>query len=302
MFEDASGIVKSLRDSARGELATAMILEDFAQVLRPERLLEYSIDFYCRLLHKNKPSNKTFWVEVKTPLHFTDKWRRSIDRETMEFWLTQISPVFVIVCDLSNDTFYWISVEDNRDVWSKKLQKNVKKISIKMNKSQVLKKGNDQNVDFIEKIEQDTIRLNAINGFPQFISKTGSGSSGYVHGNIPILKLSDNARNKISGTIRFGFNYLVYDSILRDDFQGAYRLCKVLTSFDTSHYDHFCLMARICRQLEKYGEAKAYYDIAIKMCKEDPNWDKNRVDGVPYISEIISGIEQEKASLPSGRI
>lgn len=300
LFEDV-GITKSQRIAAKGELATAMLLADFAQVLHPERLLEYSIDFYCRLLQKNKPSNKAFWIEVKTPIHFTEKWRRSIDRETIEFWLNQVSPVFVIVCDLLNDTCYWVSVEDNRDVWSKKLQKNAQTISIKVDKSKTLKKGSDQNGDFIGKIEGDTIRLNAYHGIPQFISKSSAKPSGYIHGYIPVLKLSDNTRKNISGTIRYGLNYLIYDSTLRNDFQDAYRLCKMLTGFDKSHYDHFLLMARICRQLEKYDEARTYYDSAIKMCKEDPNWDKNRVNGIPYISEIISEIEQEKASLPSSQ-
>jgi tetratricopeptide (TPR) repeat protein len=295
-----TGITESQRTAAKGEAATVIVLEDFAQVLHSARLLEYALDFYCRLLSQNKPSNKAFWVEVKTPIHFTDKWRRPIDREIIEFWLIQTSPVFVIICDLANNSFYWISVEDNRDTWSKKLQKNVKTIFIRVDKSHVFKKG-DQNINFIKKIEEDIIRLNAQIGIPQFISKGRGGPNGYIHGYIPILKLSDNARKSISGRIRFGFNYLIYDSILRNNLQEAYKLCKILTSFDTSHYDHFRLMARICRQLEKYDEARTYYDTAIKMCKEDPNWDKNRIEGIPYISEIISELEKEKASLPKNQ-
>jgi len=62
-------------------------------------------------------------------------------------------------------------------------------------------------------------------------------------------------------------NYLITDSIFRDNLPNAYSLGKVLADFDHGHYDHFVLLARICRKLGKKEEAKANYETAIQICK-----------------------------------
>ena len=257
-------------------------------------LLEYAVDFYCRLLQNGKPSNKIFGVEVKSTGIFKDYYSESIEKDTIDFWLTQPFPVYVVVYEESSDNCYWISVEDNREEWMNQLRRDRKSITIRADRAKVLEKN--QNEAFIQKIEQDIIIVNAIRGIPQFVT---SGYEGYAIGYIPILKLSDGARENLRGTIRFGFNYLINDSILRGDLQGAYSLGKLLADFDHGHYDHFVLLARICRQLDKKEEAKTNYEIAIQICKSDPNWDKKRLPNAPYIGEIIGNIERELRDLMS---
>jgi hypothetical protein len=90
---------------------------------------------------------------------------------------------------------------------------------------------------------------------------------------------------------------LVIDETLRNQFQNAYQTCKLLTEFDKGHYDHFMILARICRQLGKFPEARDNYETAIRICKEDLNWDRSKPPNIPTISEIISGIEEEMAAL-----
>jgi len=252
------------------------------------------MDFYCRLLQNGKPSNKIFGVEVKSTGIFKDYYSESIQKDLIRFWLTQPFPVYVVVYEESSDNCYWTPVEDNREEWTNELRKDTKSITIRVDRAKVLEKG--PNEAFLNKIEQDIIIVNAIRGIPQFVSK---GYEGYAIGYIPILKLSDAARENVRGTIRYGFNYLINDSILRGDLPSAYSLGKLLADFDHGHYDHFVLLARICRELGKKEEAKTNYEIAIQICKSDPNWDKKKLPNAPYIGEIIENIEHELRDLMS---
>lgn len=237
-----------------------------------------------------------FGVEVKSTNVFKDYFSESIPKDQIQFWLTQPFPVYVVVYEESSDKCYWTSVEDNRKEWINELQKDRESITIRVGRAKVLEKG--QNEAFITKIEQDIIIVNASRGIPQFVSK---GYEGYAIGYVPVLKLSDATRIDIEQTTRFGFNYLINDSILRGDLQSAYSLGKLLANFDHSHYDHFLLLARICRQLGKEEEAKTNYEVAIQICKRDPNWDKKRLPNAPYIGELIRNIEHELRDLMSER-
>jgi len=296
LFED-TGITKTQVYGGVGESATETVLKSFAQVFRPLPLFEYSIDYYCRLKHKGKPLTP-FWVEVKSSKCVKDNWKKSIKRETAIFWLNQLSPVFIVIYDVSNDFCYWVSVEDNREAWSGKLENNAKTITLKVDRSQTLKKPNCSNIDFIRKIEKDTITVSITNGIPEVISRGGKGvTSGYAFFDFPNIELSERAQNNFKQKIRFSLNFLVKDLYSRKNWSEAYRLCKILTDFDKSHYDHFELMGDICSQLGKPDEAIIYYDIAIDMFRKDPNWDKNRVEGILSTSENIQRIEQKKSAL-----
>lgn len=290
MSED-KGITEDQRRAGSGESYVEARLKSFAQVWRPVPLFEYAIDFYCRLLQDGKPSNRIFWVEVKSTDHFNDLYSESIDKETMKFWLTQLFPVFAVVYEESSDSCYWISAEDNRQEWTRKLQNEKQSVTISIDRSHPLRKNQD--TEFIQKIEEDIIRVNADRGIPQFISK---GYEGYTIGYVPILMLSDGARENVKQTVRFGLNYLINDSVLRNDLKNAYNLCKLLADFDISHYDHYLKLARICRQLGENEEARENYRKAIEVCKRDPNWDKRRLlfaPDAPTIGEIIESIESE---------
>jgi hypothetical protein len=86
---DDKGITEGQRRGASGESYVEARLKSFAQVSRPMPLVEYAMDFYCRLLQNGKPSNKIFGVEVKSTGIFKDYYSESIQKDHIRFWLTQ---------------------------------------------------------------------------------------------------------------------------------------------------------------------------------------------------------------------
>lgn len=287
MTDQSGGITPSQRRGSIGDSLVEAKLKSFAQVLSPTTLQDFALDFYCRLLHDNIPSNIAFYVQVKTTSRLDDSWAKSISKKTIKFWLGQHFPVFIVVCDESTEECYWISVEDNRGSWMARISDENESISIKVNRSHELKRGYEQNIQFINKIQSDFILLNANNGIAMFISR------GYL-GGVPVLKLSDDAMRNIRGRIRNSFNYLVNDRLLVNDFQGAYSYCKQLANFDHGHYDHFLTLARICLQLGKLNEAEENYNTSIEICRQDHTWNNRIKPGEPKIEEVIASIEEEK--------
>jgi hypothetical protein len=94
---------------------------------------------------------------------------------------------------------------------------------------------------------------------------------------------------------------LANDLIIKNNFQGAYNLLRLLTEFDRSHYDHFLTLARVCRALGKRSEARDNYNVAIGICRDDPNWNKLKRPENASIEEIINGIEKELSDLKTKR-
>ena len=295
------GIPLNQRRAAVGESATEVVLKPLAQVSSPVRLSEYAIDYFCRLYRKNKP-NEIFLVEVKTALTSVINWKREIKRDTIEFWLSQPCPVYIVIYDLQNDICYWVSVEANREKWTKKLEEGSKSISIRVDSlSQILKKSPDSNDDFLKKIEDDTIRLDSFNGIPRILYLGGKGINGVFHFQYPDLGLlSNSTRKKFRNTIRYSLFLLVRDELSKD-LQEAYRLSKILTEYDTGHYENFELRADVCAKLKKWDEAREYYNKAIDCLKGDPNWDNNRPPEEKSRAELISEIELKLAQIPTNQ-
>ncbi len=289
------GIPSNQRVAGVGESATEVVLKSLAQVSSPVRLSEYAIDYICRLYKENKPSNEIFLVEVKTVTRSVSKWRRKISQDTIKFWLSQSHPVYIIVYDFQNDICYWVSVENNREKWIKKLEKGFKSISIRVDGSHVLKKAPDTNDDFLKKIEEDAIRLSTFNGIPRLLYLGGKGINGVFHFEYPNLGvLSDSTRRKFTNNIRHLLFLLVRDGLSKD-LEEAYRLSKILTEYDTGHYENFELRADVCVKRKKWEEAREYYNKAIGCLKRDLTWDNNKPPEEKSKAELISEIELKLA-------
>jgi tetratricopeptide (TPR) repeat protein len=217
--------------------------------------------------------------------------------------LSQSYPVYIVVYDLENDVCYWISVEDNREKWSKKLEKGVKSIFIRVDALHILKKAPDPNFDFVHKIEQDTIRLSSIYGIPRVLYKGGKGIKGVYYFEYPTLGvLSNLTRGNFQNTIRRSLYLLINDGLLRKDLkdlQEAYRLSKILTEFDKGHYENFLVRAEVCLQVEKAKEARRFYNKAIRCLGQDQIWDINRPEGIKSKAELISEIQSKIAKIPN---
>jgi hypothetical protein len=252
---------------------------------------DVSFDFFCQLIENDLPSpNKFFWVQAKATKSLNDYWKEGIDKRTIETWLSQIFPVFVIVYDEASRNCYWTSVEDNRNYLTSKLGSEFETISLRIDKSHILGRGYQENTKFIRKIESDIILVSAVHGIPKMIGE------GYVRV-IPVLKLSGYVRSEVANNIRISLDYLIYDCILENDLQNAYRFSQILSNFDHGHYDHFLVLARICLQLGKKQEAIDNYDAAIEICKRDKNWNMKKGVNDPSIEDIISLLENEKKDL-----
>ena len=285
-------IPKFRRIGESGQLEVASLLANFANVMMPE--YDVGLDFFCELIENDDaPSGVFFWVQAKATQDFGDYWSEHIDKKTIRLWLTRTSPVFIIVLERSSGLFYWASIHDSREQLLAELSNPDETINFSVERLRLLEKCGE-NSDFVKKIRHDTVLVNAIHGIPSMVG------DGYVR-SIPILHLSNAARENVRQRIRLGFDYLIGDSWLKSNLQEAYLLGKLLASFDLGHYDHFVFLARICLQLGKKEEAKAYYQKAIDVCKSDPNWNILKKKTDPFIEEIIENLENELLKIEEGK-
>ena len=102
-----------------GEHAIASLLSTISNVMVPD--YDFGLDFHCELLVNNSPSGKFFWVQAKSTESFDEVWSQYVNKETIAFWLQQVSPVFIMVFEQSSEKCYWLSVEKHRTEWGKKL-------------------------------------------------------------------------------------------------------------------------------------------------------------------------------------
>lgn len=280
------------RLGAVGESAIDHRLKYFSNPMKPDRNLEVAIDFYCELNVEGLFPSKLFLVQAKGTEHFDDKWGRSFDKETIEIWLNQFSPVYIIVFDDDSKNCYWMSIEEKRDILMEKLKSETETIYLTVDRTKILRE--DQNPEFVRQIRQDLesleFRLNLMRGTPTFIGE------GYVK-KIPVVLLPDNFATATRDRIRQSMVYLINNYRIRGDFPNAYILCEFLTRFDQGHYDHFVLFGHICKILGKKGAACSSYKQAIEICKGDKNWDLKKKPTDPSIKDLIASIESEMRDL-----
>jgi hypothetical protein len=266
-----------------GQLEIKSLLSKFSNPMDPQ--YDLGLDFQCELLENNKPSGIFFWVQAKTTEKFVDFWSEYIDKKIITLWLKQQSPVFILLLENISGNCYWLSVEEKREEWLKKLEDKNNTIEVLMERKNLIEK-NGKNLKFIMDIKRDMILTHANYGIPHMVG------NGYVR-SIPALRLSDTAQLNFRGNVRLGLDYLIYDLVIKEDPHQAYQLARILCEFDRGHYDHFLILARICRILGRRGEARDNYNIAIGICKDDPNWNKWKKPEDAAIEDIIAGIQKE---------
>lgn len=261
--------------------------------MKPQPPYGVGIDFWCELCENGLLSATLFFVQAKGTQHFDDKWGRSFDRETIQFWLSRPFPVYIIVYDDVSKECYWMSIEEQRNkIIERMSSKDAKTVYLTVDRTRILRL--DQNAEFVQRIKDDSqsmnFRFNLVRGTPDF------SGEGYVR-EIRIAELPPILLTNIRERIRINMNYLIHNHLFRRDIANAYTLCELLARFDRSHYDHFVLFGRICGLLGKKEEACSSYNEAIEICKRDKNWDKLKKPADPSINDIIARIETEMKSL-----
>jgi hypothetical protein len=160
-----------------------------------------------------------------------------------------------------------------------------KAVSIEINKSQILNRGENRNRVFVSKVKTDMELLSLILGHPQF------GES-YVR-RLPVAYLSSAVRSRLQGNIRDSLNCLINHWSLEGDLKKAYLLCEFLTKFDKAHYDHFYKFGKISKLMGNKAKAKKAFKEAISICRRDKNWNRLKKLSDPPIEKIIKTIEAE---------
>lgn len=163
-----------------GEKAIETRLLYFSSPMRPP--FDIGIDYHCHLENNAIPY---FLVQAKGTQHFDEKWGRSLDRETIELWLNQQYPVYLIVYDENEKRCYWMSIEQHREELINKLKTGQNTIYLTVDNSNILEEG--KNEVFRKQIEIDSGSIifdqNLAQGKPQFIG------DGYVK-TIPFIHLT----------------------------------------------------------------------------------------------------------------
>jgi hypothetical protein len=280
-----------------GESAIETRLKYFSQPLKALPEHDEGIDFYCILGGEGSLSSRLFLVQAKATEHFDSRWGRSFDKETIQFWLSQLCPVYIVVYDEISKNCYWFSVEEKRDTLTEMLALPEKTIYLTMDRTKVLTL--DRNDDFVRRINDDSeslsFRLSLMRGTPQSVGK------GYVRKRLTVL-MPDGLIVNLRESIRTSLNYLIDNYIHRNDIETAYNFCKFLTTFDKGHYDHFVLLGNICSLLGKREEACSSYGQAIEICKGDKNWNLLKKPTDPSIEDVIASIEKGMRNLNCGSI
>jgi hypothetical protein len=281
------------RLSGIGESAIETRLKYFSHPLKTLPEQDEGIDFYCILGGSGPLPSRIFLVQAKATEHFDSRWGRSFDKETIEFWLSQEYPVYIVVYDEISKNCYWVSLEEKRDAFAGMLTSPEKKtFHLTVDKTRMLKL--DRNDDFVKKVNADleslSFRLNLVRGTPQSLDK------GYVRRRFTVL-LPDVVLANIREGVRTSLNHLIDNYMHRNDIDTAYNLCKFLTTFDKGHYDHFVLLGNICGLLGRREEACSSYRQAIEICKEDKKWNLLKRPEDPSIENIIASIEKGMKSL-----
>lgn len=132
------------------------VFTEFCNVIPVPQERDLGIDFICELIHGEYPTGMSFNVQCKGKEEITlqgDKIQVQIKVPTLNYWLIQDKPTFIIVVDCQNNIFYWSFPEEFLDSIEDTEWKNNEKISIPVLRNNIL--NNDMKelpIELISKI------------------------------------------------------------------------------------------------------------------------------------------------------
>ena len=265
-----------------GEAEIQKRLSYFANVTKITT--DLGIDFYCELLVDDSPS-LPFHVQAKGTEHFDDSWGQNIKKTTIQYWLQQTFPVFLVVYDENDGNCYYMSIEENRYSLSEKLYKTkAKSIYFKLDRSHTLETGKNQNKEFINKIKEDYYSIELFHGHPLLIG------NGYVK-KIPNPPRSQVEYVRIKENVRASLYSLIQHQSATNNLEEARIICEFLVKFDKWHYNHFLWLGQIYKKFGQKDLARKYFEEALKICELDKKWPRKSMN------ELITIIKNEISSV-----
>ncbi len=86
------------------------VFAEFCNVIPVPQERDLGIDFICEIMQEEQPTGKLFNIQCKgkeEPKVESDSITVSIKVATLNYWLLQLNPTFLIVVDCQNGLFYW---------------------------------------------------------------------------------------------------------------------------------------------------------------------------------------------------
>ncbi len=123
---------KSQRIGASAADLLSLVFTEFCNVIPVPQDRDFGIDFICEIMQGEHPTGKLFNIQCKGKEDAKvegNSIRVSIKVTTLNYWLIQPNPTFLIVVDRQKRTFYWSFPQDFLGSLNKKWQEQ-EKVSI----------------------------------------------------------------------------------------------------------------------------------------------------------------------------
>lgn len=246
-----------------GETEVKARLLRFATATKIER--DVGIDYVCELLKDGTP-DLPFSVQAKGTGHFDEHWKATIKKSTVVYWLTQFSPVFIIVYDEENGECFWVSVEELRYKLIEKMAANpqAETISFTMPKDNCLSKTSKPEA-LISAVLRGHESIQLARGYPH-----GKGQE-YVQG-LPDPPRTSLETRRIRYVIRNGMYAIIQYYLKLDDLTRARNTAEACTIFDDTHFTQFILLAEVEERSGRFEAAINSYRRADEILVRDPEW------------------------------
>lgn len=275
-----------------GTIGEAQVKARLAYFSNPTKYeTDPGIDFYCELLENDTPS-QPFYIQAKGTEHFDETWGHSISKSTLVYWLHQPFPVFLVVYAEPENICYWMSMEQLR-YWllEQIFTTDAKTVYVRMDRSNVLRQGREENQSFIERVKEDAALVQLFRGQAVFRGDQ------YVK-QVPHPPRSPLELERIKENVRAGLYSLVQHCIATHDLETARMYCEFLAQVDKNHYNHFVWLAQITAAIGDCRAASKNLRIALQICEADKVWPRESLQ--PIIDSIASELQRLDAESPAG--
>lgn len=124
-----SKLPKRTKSQKIGESAADLlnsVFTKFCNVIPVPQNRDFGIDFICEIMEEEHPTGKLFNIQCKGTKEAQvkgDSISISIAVTTINYWLLQPNPTFLIIVDLQNSIFYWSFPKDFLSSLNKNWQK-----------------------------------------------------------------------------------------------------------------------------------------------------------------------------------